>query len=487
MIILESQGYEASYELNNIIHLFEPYLEKNYVLTFIYEEAVPVGKVTMSLQDSNKRVISKKQDEITLLFEPLQDKKQVKAMIKRLAYKLLSNEATREMPWGTLTGIRPTKIVGEYLKEGLTDAQIEALMKSTYLISDEKLRLVLQVAKEEQSILTKNKQEEISLYIGIPFCPTRCVYCSFTSYSLEKYADQVDAYLEALCKEIDFVANEKGHLPIRSLYIGGGTPTSLNEVQLEKLLSHIEKNFDIKKIEEYTVEAGRPDTITKGKLQLMKDKGVGRISINPQSMRQKTLEAIGRSHSADQIKEVFSLARQMGHQNINMDIILGLPGETLEDVVYTLDELSKLSPESVTVHTMAIKRAADLKKKQEDADLAKADQISQMLELCENKLQEMGLNPYYMYRQKDMIGNFENVGYAKSGYACIYNVEIMAEAESIIALGAGGVTKMVYQNGERIDRIPNVKSFKDYIERMDEMLQRKKDGFKKYVDTIEVT
>ena len=246
------------------------------------------------------------------------------------------------------------------------------------------------------------------------------------------------------------------------------------------MLDHVEKSFDLSRIEEYTIEAGRPDTITPEKLRIMKEKNVGRISINPQSMNQSTLDTIGRGHTVEDIKEIFHIARELGQDNINMDIILGLPGEQPEDVAYTLSELQKLAPDNITVHTMAIKKASKLKEKQEEYQLAEAKKIEEMLLLCEKAMSEMKLEPYYMYRQKNMLGNFENVGYASAGKECVYNIEIMEEKESIIAMGAGAITKMVYQNGERIDRVPNVKSLEDYISRIDEMIERKKEGFEKY-------
>lgn len=387
-----------------------------------------------------------------------------------------------KLPWGKLTGVRPTKLVHKADQNGLNAKEINAYLEEVYHISPEKRQLMQEVAERERAILSQNKPNEMSLYIGIPFCPTRCIYCSFTSYALEQNKAQVAPYLSALFKEIEFVAHEKAHTPIRSLYIGGGTPTSLNETELEQLLIKIASSFDLKQIEEYTIEAGRPDTITKEKLALMKAYGVGRISINPQSMNQKTLDVIGRKHTVEDVKTIFKLARQLGPECINMDMILGLPNETVEDVAHTLEELKKLDSDNITVHTMAIKRASKLNevlREDETAiQLTQANQIERMLTLCQDKMKEMGLYPYYLYRQKNMLGNFENVGYAKLGKESIYNIEIMEEAETIVALGAGGITKIVYPDGKGIERIPNVKSLKDYIERIDEMIERKEKAFK---------
>ncbi|MBU3803933.1 MAG: coproporphyrinogen dehydrogenase HemZ [Candidatus Cellulosilyticum pullistercoris] len=479
MIELLCEGHEASYELTNVMNLFLPYIKDSLLLQTIYD-----GEKSIARLKQEAVVLYEQVYPVNLLGDAIRDKKAIKESLKKAVYDVLVAYTGKTMPWGILTGIRPTKLVHEAIKEGLNDAEIDAYLDEAYKVSPNKRVLMREVAKQELAILEKNQPDEVSIYIGIPFCPTRCVYCSFTAYSLEQMQNKVEPYLEALFKEISFVAEAKKNMRIRSLYIGGGTPTSLNEDQLDRLLSHVEKCFNLSQIEEYTLEAGRPDTINAEKLRIMKAHGVGRISINPQSMNQKTLDAIGRRHSVEDIREVFRVARELGHNNINMDMILGLPGEDLKDVAYTLAELKKLGPENITVHTMAIKRASKLKEAltldEASIHLTEGEKIQEMLNLCEMEMSQMGLYPYYMYRQKNMLGNFENVGYAKPGTEGIYNIEIMEEAESIIALGAGAITKMVYQNGERIDRIPNVKSLKDYIERIDEMIERKREGFEKY-------
>lgn len=481
MIDLRCRGHEAAYELTNVMNLFIPYISQALCLETTYD-----GKQAEAVLKDEEAgaVLHVKAYPVKLVGDEIKDKKAMKEALKKSVYDVLVAYTGQTMPWGILTGIRPTKLVHEVLKQGWNDAQIDAYLEEAYKVSPNKRLLMREVAKQELAVLEKNKPDEISVYIGIPFCPTRCVYCSFTAYSLEQKQKEVEPYLDALFKEISFVAKAKEAMHIRSLYIGGGTPTSLNKDQLERLLTHVESCFDLSQIDEYTIEAGRPDTITAEKLRIMKEHGVGRISINPQSMNQKTLDAIGRRHGVEDIKEVFKVAREMGHDNINMDIILGLPEETVEEVAHTLAELKKLGPENITVHTMAIKRASKLKEAltsgEEEIHLTEGKKIQEMLDLCEKKMTEMGLYPYYMYRQKNMLGNFENVGYAKPGTEGIYNIEIMEEAQSIIALGAGAITKIVYQNGERIDRIPNVKSLKDYIERIDEMIERKKEGFVKY-------
>ncbi len=495
MIKLECSKKEIEFDVSNIALMFSPYTKDDMVVDIqVGSQEIVARLIRKSINpdakgdENNKEevVINKVTMDIKQVDDEASQVRVIKQTCKRASYKLLSQYTGKNMPWGILTGIRPTKIVNELFNQNLTPEEVNEHLKNEYWVSDSKRKLMIKVAKEERNILKQNKKDEISIYIGIPFCPTRCVYCSFTAYSLDKCAVSVEPYLEALFKEITYVAEAKKDSPIRSLYIGGGTPTSLNENQLERLLKHINNSFDMTKVSEYTVEAGRPDTITREKLVIMKNEGVGRISINPQSMNQKTLDAIGRKHSVEDIKRVFNEARQEGHDCINMDIILGLPGEDVEEVETTLIELEKLKPENITVHTMAIKRASLLKEDlmwDEEANmLAQGEKIEKMLNVCEKHLADMGLEPYYMYRQKNMLGNFENVGYSTKDTPCVYNVEIMEEKEPIIALGAGGVTKMVYNEGNSLDRIPNVKSLKDYIERIDEMIDRKRVGFEKYME-----
>ncbi|MGN1318634.1 MAG: coproporphyrinogen dehydrogenase HemZ [Lachnospirales bacterium] len=375
------------------------------------------------------------------------------------------------MPWGILTGVRPAKLVSELWAEGVDTDTIKNIFREKYSVSEEKIDLMVKVAYEEKKIV-EGGLGKIGLYIGIPFCPTRCLYCSFTSYPLDKYSKKVDLYLDSLEKEMAFVSPYLHNKEIESIYIGGGTPTSLNEKQLERLLYCVDKYFNT--AVEYTVEAGRPDTITYEKLRLLKDFNVGRISINPQTLNDKTLKLIGREHSVDMFYNAFEMARSVGHNHINTDIILGLPNEGEKEVTYTMEGLKKLSPESITVHTLAVKRASRLKETLEKYPLTDFNNMEKMIAISREYTSLMGMTPYYMYRQKNMVGNFENVGYCKENCQCIYNVAIMEEKQSIIALGAGGSTKICDNNENRIERVFNVKSVDDYILRIDEMIDRKK-------------
>ena len=397
-------------------------------------------------------------------------------------YDLLAGYMHTRPPWGMLTGIRPSKLIHQAWDEGRTDAQAVAFLENVYDVQPEKAQLCLSVAKAERHILNTADPDSLSLYIGIPFCPTRCLYCSFTSYPYAKYQKLglVDAYLEALGRELAFVAEKLDGRPIQTIYIGGGTPTSLDEKQLESLLRRIDALLPRPR-DEYTVECGRPDTLNNLKLSLLRAHGVTRISINPQTMWDATLQVIGRAHTVADFENAIAMARATGHDNINVDLILGLPEETAADVSHTIRAVLAFTPENVTVHTLAVKRASRLREELAAhglAGLTQAAQLERMLDVVRTETAAAGLSPYYMYRQKNMVGNFENVGYTQPGRECIYNIQIMEERQSIWACGAGAATKVVNRNTNHIYRIFNVKQAEHYIARIDEMIQRKRDGLK---------
>ncbi|MFP3155272.1 coproporphyrinogen dehydrogenase HemZ [Lachnospiraceae bacterium ZAX-1] len=409
------------------------------------------------------------------------DRRQTKNKLKQALYQVLRENTNRELPWGTLTGIRPTKIPMAFLEQGKSKSEIKQYMADTYFASTSKIELSIAVAERELNLLKQlDFYDGYSLYIGIPFCPSTCLYCSFTSYPLAKWVGQVEEYLTALEREIDFVSNAYKGKYVNTIYIGGGTPTTLLPEQLERLFAKIEQCFDLSKLLEYTVEAGRPDSISREKLKVLKKHHISRISINPQTMKQATLDFVGRNHTVEQTTESFILARELGFDQINMDLIVGLPQETPDDIANTMEQLKPLDPDSITVHSLAIKRASRLRMLQEEnPDFGQAN-IGEMMELTAKYAREMGHVPYYLYRQKNMAGNFENVGYAKPGKEGIYNILMMEEKQSIIALGAGAITKFVFAHGTQIERIDNVKDITNYLERIDEMVERKKTAFKAY-------
>lgn len=408
-----------------------------------------------------------------------QNRQAVKNTLKRSLYDLLEKGSGQTLPWGTLTGIRPTKIPMKLLEEGRSQEEIASYMRETYFTSEEKIALSIAIAERERKLLEKIDYENgYSLYIGIPFCPSTCLYCSFTSYPLSAWSRQVDAYLDALEREIDFTAQKFYHKKLNSIYIGGGTPTTLEPHQLDRLIRKIKCSFDLKDCVEFTVEAGRPDSITADKLKVLRKNGISRISINPQTMKQETLDLIGRHHTVEQTVESFRLARELGFDNINMDLIIGLPGESLADVRDTMEKVTALAPDNVTVHSLAIKRAARLtifKDRYQDMQMLNTQEH---MDLCAEYCGRLGLMPYYLYRQKGMAGNMENVGYAAPGKAGVYNILIMEEKQTIMALGAGATTKFVLpeknpDGSHRIERVENVKDVKNYLERIDEMIARK--------------
>lgn len=401
--------------------------------------------------------------------------KEFKRSLKRKLFLLLTQYTGKIIPWGILTGIRPVKLVNELIDMKLTKEDILCALQKDYFVTENKSRLLYEVADNQRELFTESRGNSISLYVGIPFCPTRCLYCSFSSSTISQYKKMVDAYVDTLLKEIRHTAQlmrEKG-LVVESIYIGGGTPTSLNERQLSRLLSGIEECIDLTYLREYTLEAGRPDTITIEKLKVIKNSRVSRISINPQTMNEKTLVRIGRFHTPEDVVNAFKASRDMGFDNINMDLICGLPGEDVEMFGETLKKIKELNPDSLTVHTMAIKRASQLTKEIEKYSL-KTQYVDSavMVDMARECSKEMGLKPYYLYRQKNILGNLENVGYSKFGMECLYNIQIMEERQTILACGAGAVTKVVFPMN-RLERSFNVKSVEEYIGRIDEMLKRK--------------
>jgi len=424
--------------------------------------------IRMSINDKKNHMSAKAAVDFT-------DRRETKNRLKRKMYQMFLEYTKETLPWGTLTGIRPTKIPMSLLEEGKSESEIKKYMQETYYCSDEKTNLSIDVAKRELELLKKLDYEKgYSLYIGIPFCPSTCLYCSFTSYPLSMWEKQIDCYLDALEKEIDFTAKEFKDKHLNTIYIGGGTPTTLSPKQLDRLILRIKSRFDLSHLLEFTVEAGRPDSITREKLEVLRNHNISRISINPQTMKQKTLDIIGRHHTVEQTIDSYRLARELGFDNINMDLIMGLPEETLEDVKATMEILKELEPDNITVHSLAIKRAARLNMFKENYKDLKCENTWEHIKLTADYCKQMGLEPYYLYRQKNMAGNFENVGYAKKGKAGIYNILIMEEKQTIIALGAGATTKIVFENATRMERVENVKDVANYLSRVDEMIDRKR-------------
>ncbi len=397
-----------------------------------------------------------------------------KDLLKALLYRTLCEVTGKTLPWGNLIGIRPTKIAMQRLEAGESDEEILNFYKEKHSVSDAKAVLALDIAKRERQILSRLHYENgYSLYIGIPFCPTTCLYCSFTSYPIASFRQKVDRYIDCLIRELDFTAQACKDKILDTVYIGGGTPTTLEPVQMDRLLTALEERLDLSHLQEFTVEAGRADSITQAKLEVLKKHGVTRISVNPQTMRQETLDFIGRRHTVEQVYEAYRLARNLGFDNINMDLILGLPGEDEAAVADTIEKVKALSPDSLTVHSLAIKKASRLAKWIEKNDRSTLKNTDETMAIAAAGAQALSMKPYYLYRQKNMAGSFENVGYAREGKYGIYNILIMEELQTIVALGAGTITKAVFDGG-RIERCDCVKEVDMYMDEIDEMIERKR-------------
>ena len=392
-----------------------------------------------------------------------------------LLYTLLRQETGQNPPWGMMTGVRPVRIIHDLRAMGATEAQIEERFLGHFACSPEKFHLAREIADRQRPVLAGADPMDCSVYAGIPFCPTRCSYCSFVSRTVGDKTTQalVQPYVDKLCRELTAIRQTVDHcgLRIRTFYIGGGTPTSLSAAQLEQLMAHIANTFDLAALDEYTVEAGRPDCTDAEKLRVLKKYGATRISINPQTFSDQVLRNIGRRHTAQDSVDCFHTARATGHDNINTDLIAGLPGDTVEGFAHSLEQAIALEPENITVHTLTLKRASNLVVEHRAAAY---DDVAAMLAHC-TALAEAGYQPYYLYRQKGTLQNLENIGWSKPGKACLYNIYIMEEIHSILSAGAGGSTKLVIPGKRhgKIERIFNFKYPTEYIDRFDEILARK--------------
>ena len=413
--------------------------------------------------------------------------------IRGYIYDFLSDYSGKKLLWGNLTGIRPTKLYLNRMLEGQMekngnqiypekiDADVKLKVKNDmqkiHRVGNEKANLAIKIASTEKVIIDSlHTKDGYSVYVGIPFCPSRCLYCSFTSNPISKYQEMVADYLEAIKLELQETALIMKDYILDTIYIGGGTPTALSAGELDILLDDIVSILPMENVMEFTVEAGRPDSITREKLEVIRKYPVTRISINPQTMKDETLKAIGRKHTVEQLYQAFALARELGFNNINMDIILGLPGENNEDIQNTLSKIGELGPESLTVHSLAIKRASRLKEVLDEMGDIRTLDFDKAMEDSIREAEKNGLTPYYLYRQKDMGGNLENTGFSVPGKYGLYNILMMEEVQSIVAVGAGTVSKRVFPDGH-IERCDTVKDVGLYISKIDEMIERKRNLF----------
>lgn len=404
------------------------------------------------------------------------DKEQNELVTCQMLYKILCDFAGIKQPWGMLTGVRPVKLLRKLSQKYGEQAAKDKLLKD-YFVSEEKLRLAEQTEVNEKKILDLSRPESFSLYVGVPFCPSRCSYCSFVMSSVERANAMIAPYVELLCEEIKITAEIANSLGLRleTVYFGGGTPTTLSAEQLNKVLGTVNSSFDMSTCREFTVEGGRPDTINSEKLYSLKENKVDRISINPQTINDDVLKEIGRKHTAQQFFDAFELARKCGFKNINTDLIAGLPTDTFESFVKSLDAMSALNAKCITVHTLCMKRASTLTTNGAALNCRDAETARKMLGYTKEKLTNNGYIPYYLYRQSRMVGNLENVGWSKKGFESLYNVYVMDETHTILACGSGGVTKLRRAGAETdyLERIFNFKYPYEYVNRFDELIKKK--------------
>jgi len=474
-------GHTYKYELEHLIKMFFPLIK----LGIVYDETEgdPNAVVTTMTEEAeeNRLTVTVRYEGETISRIATVDRKRIdlSAECERvfgvLIYELLEELTGISPKWGILTGIRPVKLVTSCLEDGMDDGRIVEKFEREYKVKPQKTGLLIETAKTERNVLAGSTDKDFSLYLSIPFCPSRCQYCSFVSHSVEQAKKLIPDYLETLKKEIaetGKIVSELG-LKLRTVYFGGGTPTVLSAEQLTSLFEAVREHFDLSSCEEYTVEAGRADTITEEKLLAIRAAGATRISINPQSFENSVLEAIGRRHTAEQVVECYHLARRLGFNNINMDLIAGLKGDTLESFTRTMETVLSLEPENVTVHTLSVKRSSNLYQDKDSLAMIRDNPTSDMADLSQTMLAEKGYHPYYLYRQKNTLQNLENVGFCKPGFEGLYNIYIMEEVQTILALGAGAVTKLVDPATGLIERIFNYKFPYEYIGQFDEMLRRK--------------
>ena len=475
------KGHSFLYETENLLRVFFPTekiestgertAEEKYIITsMVFSEDRADIEITLCLKEEKTESLSvylKDKDENE------SDETFLERSLEVFLYGILCKETGYTPPWGILTGVRPAKLMSGLLTE-MDENKAKDYFRNTLCVSEEKTNLAYTVSQKEEPIINKSEDNSFSLYVSVPFCPTRCSYCSFVSHSNESAKKLMPQYTELLVKEIEETARitkELG-LKLETVYIGGGTPTALDEENLKKVTDALSSSFPMDTVREYTIEAGRPDSTTREKLRIIKNAGATRISINPQTFNDSVLCEIGRKHTAKQTEEAMLLAREEGFTNINMDLIAGLPTDTYESFQNSLQKVLSFDAENITVHTLALKRSSTLVT--EDKRKGSADLATEMLSYTYKTLTEKGYKPYYMYRQQKCLGNLENVGWAKEGYECEYNVYMMEETHTVLAVGAGAVIKLRNPKTKEIERIFNYKYPYEYISGFEEIISRKK-------------
>lgn len=490
MVQVLLEGHDIRHELVELIRVFFPQED----VESIYDHKEYLGKgvlVTNSLYEKNKKLytISKLYIDNNLINQSIEDigivqvyrsskNRNIRIGIKKSLYDCLISISENNIPWGILTGIRPVKIVHDLLDKNIDEHDIIRVLTKEYKLFINKAELLLNVAKTQREYICHLDINRYSLYVSIPFCPSRCLYCSFPALPIRKYENYIKEYTSKLIYEIEEISKLMKGKKINTVYIGGGTPTAIPPNELEKIIQTIYNKFGAKDIKEFTVEAGRPDTITQEYLTMLNRNKINRISINPQTMNDETLKLIGRQHNSEDILRTYYLAKEIGFDIINMDLIIGLPNENLSDINNTLKEIKRLNPDNLTIHTLAVKRGSKFKDTIDQYELQTQETLDAMLNKTLEYANSMSLVPYYLYRQKQILGNYENIGYSKLDKKCIYNIAMMEEKETIMAAGMGSVSKIYFPNENRIERVPNFKDLKEYLERINELVENKRNILK---------
>ena len=487
MVAVLMKGYAFNHDIYELLRAFFPCEEikvidnkvdfkEGYLIEFTLAELNHYLYGITNIYYNKELIINSKEDISNICIKRSKDKS-LNIGVKKSLYKSLIDILDIRLPWGILTGIRPTKIVHRLMEKKIPLNMVFEILTKEYKLDEEKANLIIDISKRQIEYLYPIDNDKYSLYIGIPFCPSRCIYCSYISLPINKFKSLADEYIDKLIYEIYSIKELMSNKKINTVYIGGGTPTSIPLNSLKRIIEVVYDCFGKDNIKEFTVEAGRPDTIDYKMLKMLKSQGVNRISINPQTMNENTLELIGRNHSSEDIINSYLIAKEVGIENINMDLIIGLPGEGVDEVRNTLKRIEDLNPDSITVHTLAVKRGSRFKEQMEHYDVENQNTIEDMLLETKKYAIRNNLKPYYIYRQKQILGNFENIGYSRLGYECIYNISIMEEKETIIGAGVGSTSKIFNHDENRLERIFNFKDVKEYISRIDELIVRKKQLF----------
>ena len=480
-------NHSYHYELENLARLFYP----NEKINVIKTDEEPAAPYIYTKKTDRLEVEVRSGDFVQSADAPLENEAEDERKVCELVYKILVTLTGVTPPWGMITGVRPVKLYRS-LKNTEGEQSADKYFTDKLFVSGEKLRLAKTTEAIEKKIIDLSAKNSFSLYIAVPFCPSRCRYCSFVQSSVERSKHLIEPYVGLLCEELKYTARIASDLGLRleTVYMGGGTPTTLSAEQLDRVLKTVRENFDCSTLRELTVEAGRPDTITAEKLYSLKENKVGRISINPQTLNNDVLKAIGRNHTAEQTVEAYNLARKIGFDSVNTDLIAGLLTDTVESFKDTLNRIVGLAPECITIHTLSMKRSATLTQDGASIDRESAVNTAEMLSYAFDKLTGNSYLPYYLYRQSRMVGNLENTGWSKQGFESLYNIYVMDETHTVLGCGAGAVTKLKEFGGSYLERIFNYKYPYEYIDRFDEMLGRKRSVYtfyEKYKTGISLT